>query len=523
MKLIKYLILFTFIFNNTFSDNIEEYFNSIKKSSVELTAFVRKLPKGGDLHNHATGAYYTDHMIDYVREKNLFYNPNTKKFEEAEKKSPNSLDYNEFIKKKLPEVLDLYSMRGVRNGNVNGHDHFFNTFFYTDSAEPSDVIKIIENIVERNIYENINYLELMVQSIPKSIRNEYEEKYNEIFSKKNFSLDDLENYYNQLKNINNIGNIGIIQGEMLKREKKIEELNEKHKSNITVNYIQQLKRISTPKDFFLQAYYSMYFASKIDKIVAVNIVQGEDHPLSRNSFDSQMKILNFLYKKFKKDYNNTEINFTLHAGELVLNESPVEAMKNRISSSLYLSTNKEDYDKDKNHQFDKPITKRIGHGISIGWEEDFFKLINGMKKYKVPVEICLTSNEGILGIKDSDHPFMLYKKYDIPMCISTDDEGVNRSNLTQEYVKAISRYDLTYAELKNLIRNTIEYSFLSGESLFVEGDYTNIKSKFKEIIEKKEWEKFKESDYLVKHSPKLKKQIELEKELTIFEEEFLNF
>ena len=61
------------------------------------------------------------------------------------------------------------------------------------------------------------------------------------------------------------------------------------------------------------------------------------------------------------------------------------------------------------------------------------------------VEVNLTSNDVILGIKGADHPLPLYRKYGVPVTLSTDDEGVSRIDLTHEYVRAAMTYPLTYA------------------------------------------------------------------------------
>jgi adenosine deaminase len=94
-----------------------------------------------------------------------------------------------------------------------------------------------------------------------------------------------------------------------------------------------------------------------------------------------------------------------------------------------------------------------------------------MRAKRVAVEINLTSNDLILGVKGSDHPFPIYRKFGVPVVISTDDEGVNRSHLTQEYQRAVLTYGLTYADLKQIVRNSLEYSFLSGASYWSDAAY----------------------------------------------------
>jgi len=86
------------------------------------------------------------------------------------------------------------------------------------------------------------------------------------------------------------------------------------------------------------------------------------------------------------------------------------------------------------------------------------------------VEISLTSNDVILGVQGKDHPLPLYRKYHVPVAISTDDEGVSRMDLTHEYVRAAETYALSYADLKQIVRTGHEHDFLPGASLWREPD-----------------------------------------------------
>ena len=58
----------------------------------------------------------------------------------------------------------------------------------------------------------------------------------------------------------------------------------------------------------------------------------------------------------------------------------------------------------------------------------------------------------------------------VPVALSTDDEGVSRIDLTHEYVRAVQTYGLNYADLKKMVRTSIEHSFLPGVSLWQDPD-----------------------------------------------------
>jgi adenosine deaminase len=84
------------------------------------------------------------------------------------------------------------------------------------------------------------------------------------------------------------------------------------------------------------------------------------------------------------------------------------------------------------------------------YEDHPYDLLKEMATLHVMVEINLTSNDVILGITGKDHPFPIYRKFSVPVALSTDDEGVSRIDLTHEYVRAVETYCLRYADLKPL-------------------------------------------------------------------------
>jgi hypothetical protein len=85
------------------------------------------------------------------------------------------------------------------------------------------------------------------------------------------------------------------------------------------------------------------------------------------------------------------------------------------------------------------------------------------------VEICLSSNDLILGISGSKHPLATYLEYGVPGTLATDDEGVARSEISMEYLKAAEDQGLGYLQLKTMARNSLHYAFVAGQSLWSDG------------------------------------------------------
>jgi adenosine deaminase len=137
------------------------------------------------------------------------------------------------------------------------------------------------------------------------------------------------------------------------------------------------------------------------------------------------------------------VHIALHAGELASGLVPPEGLRFHIREAIEIGH-----------------AERIGHGVSVMYENDALGLLHLMKQRHIAVEINLTSNDLILGVRGANHPLPVYRKYGVPIVLSTDDEGVSRTHLTQEYQRAVLTYGLSYADLKTIVRNSIEYSFL---------------------------------------------------------------
>jgi adenosine deaminase len=99
-------------------------------------------------------------------------------------------------------------------------------------------------------------------------------------------------------------------------------------------------------------------------------------------------------------------------------------------------------------------------------EESPYDLLQELVRRNVLIEICLSSNETILGIRGKHHPLATYLQYGVPVALATDDQGISRSDISQEFLKAADDQGLGYLSLKMIARNSLEYAFLRGESLW---------------------------------------------------------
>jgi len=171
------------------------------------------------------------------------------------------------------------------------------------------------------------------------------------------------------------------------------------------------------------------------RLVGLNRVGPEDYLVARRDYTRQMEIIRFLAK---------DVPVALHAGELWLGLVPPPDLTFHIRQAVEIGG-----------------ARRIGDGVSLAFERDAQGLLADMRARPVVVEISLTSNDVILGVRGKDHPFPVYLAAGVPVVLSTDDAGVSRIDLTNEYFRAARDYGLGYAQLKAIARNSLSYSFLA--------------------------------------------------------------
>lgn len=477
--------------------SIAQRFELAKRTEPELIVFLRRMPKGADLHNHVSGAAYAEFNLSSAAQKGMNYDLRANAFTQEARKKNEIISTEELIANPAyrAQYLDTVSMRGWYPNTNNGHDHFFQTFaHFGDERSREDMLV---EIVRRNHYQQVQYLELMTRSAPKKINK----KLAAILT--DFKIDDLEAAYALLAPlVNQPDTATAIKTFLDEREQYVQaQLAAKTNLRITgddpdiiLRYVSQLKRLGPLPDFFVDALVAIAAIQIDERVVALNVVAAEDDPRALQNFDAQMTILDFLWQKMGHP------NFTLHAGELVLRESPVEPMWDRISQSIQ-----------------KGRALRVGHGIAIAWENNVVKLLEYMRNNYILVEICLSSNASILGVAGNSHPFMLYQRAGVPVTICTDDEGISRSNLTMEYVKAVQFFNLDYGDVVRLVRNSIEYSFLPGTSLFVDHDYTMLLPVF-EGVDQPDWQPSVTAVQMMRANSKLERQVKLERAFVAFED-----
>ena len=107
--------------------------------------------------------------------------------------------------------------------------------------------------------------------------------------------------------------------------------------------------------------------------------------------------------------------------------------------------------------------KRIGHGVDIAYERDAAQLLATMRERDVLVEICLTSNDVILGVSGAQHPFPDYVSAGVPVTLATDDPGMFHTDLDAEYRLCHEVFGMGIPELADIARAGARAAYCSAE------------------------------------------------------------
>src|SRR3989442_7364326 len=138
-------------------------FAALRTQPLALEAFLREMPKGGDLHNHLSGAIYAESYLRWAADDNLCVATATMSIvvgacDAAGGRPPASAVLQSSAL--YGQAIDAMSMRNW-DRSLNGHDHFFATFgkFGPASNKTGDMLA---EVSARAAAEHVSYLELML-------------------------------------------------------------------------------------------------------------------------------------------------------------------------------------------------------------------------------------------------------------------------------------------------------------------------------------------------------------------------
>lgn len=423
--------------------DVNSYFNRIKTKPTALDTFFKNMPKGGELHYHLAGGPSPEVMLSLVSGSDYCLQTNSFTVSEQNKDckgvETNTLSKDPLLYKK---IIQSWSMEDFTPGKESAHDHFFNSFmkymFIVVNYRP----QLIANVIERAAEQNEQYLEIMdiadnanSTNFGSLIKNAstFAERKKILLNNKEFQK-----------------NIDTTIQESDKMETQAREVlgcdrhPERKTCQVQIKFLYYVLREQAADSFFAQALNAFEAVSRSKgNLVGVNLVQPEDGFISLRDYEQQMRIFNYLHAQYPK------VHIALHAGELTSAVTNMKELTYHIHDAVFIGK-----------------AQRIGHGVDIISEVNAETTLAYMAKHQIPVEINLTSNASILNISGAIHPLNYYLKHQVPVVLSTDDEGILRTDLTQQYVKAILEHHLDYPTIKQINRNTLTYAFIPGQSIW---------------------------------------------------------
>src|SRR5215467_13707624 len=415
------------------------------------------MPKGSDLHNHLYGAIYAETWIRNAAEDNMCLDPaairgTSNVYSRAQDNPPacpaGQIAASDAFKDQqlYDNLVDAFSMRAfVATPGLSGHDHFFNAFAQFGGISERHLGQWLDEVASRADRQNIQYVELMhTPPFSRTVKAGYEIGWKDDFSQFREALlakgavsSDVATAKQQLDEA---------EADRARRE-RCGQPGASSACRLEMRYLCQILRGFPREQVFAHTILCFEIASADPRYVGINMVMPEDGYRSMTDYAEQMRMVGFLHQLYP------QVRITLHAGEI----APPMVSYEGLCCHIRLAV-------------EEAGAERIGHGVDVMYEQRAHELLHEMAAKHVMVEINLSSNDVILGVSSKGHPFPVYRKFRVPVSLSTDDEGVSRIDMTHEYVRAVETYELKYLDLKQMVRTGMEHIFLPGPSLWAASD-----------------------------------------------------
>jgi adenosine deaminase len=454
-----------------------------KTGPLALHAFLETMPKGADLHLHLSGAVYAETFLKDAVEDNacidmaklsIVKNAGLKEDGAtplcpagAEPAATAIAPTNPGAQKLYSALVDAMSMRAfVPAAGVDGHDQFFQTFSHWNGLNPGHAGEWLDEVATRAAAQNEQYLEIMqtpsfghaaalgyIAGWPAALKPETTAASSVPLDTAGTSREELAALRDKLLATGLRDEVATDRAELdgaLAERKRLEHCGTPAAlpaCSVRIEFLYQILRAFPPQQVFAQTLLGFEVASTDADVVGINFVQPEDDYRAMTEYTRQMRMLDYLHSVYPK------VRITLHAGELAPGLVPPAGLRFHIRQAVELGH-----------------AERIGHGVDAMYETDPDGLLKELAAKHVMVEINLTSNDGILGVKAPNHPLPSYRAAHVPVSLNTDDEGVSRIDLTHEYVTAALEFGLGYLDLKNMARTGVEHTFLPGADLWATPD-----------------------------------------------------
>lgn len=411
--------------------------NGLRDKPERLRQFLLHMPKGTDLHTHLSGAVYGEAMIRWGAADGKCVDP----VSFVSSFPPCTGDQvplaNALSNTVLwDQILGAWSMRGFRPDAFSGHNHFFATFDLFGAAFSGRQGDGLAQVTQRAAAQNVQYIEpLITPQFGATLAIANQVGYNPDFAAMRQAMLDAGI-------TNAIPAAGLTASSALDRRADLlgcATPAPKPGCAVRVNFDVQVLRNQPPAVVFAQLLFGFELMEADANWAGMNMVQPEDAAYSTRDYRLHMSMVKFL----KSLYPGEKV--TLHSGELVPGLVPPSELRFHIRRAINVAG-----------------ADRIGHGADLRWERNPVQIVRTMKRKGICLESNLTSNQQILNLFGRRHPIRDYVRGGVKVTLSTDDEGVSRTDLTAQYVKAVRQHGFGYRRLKKFARDGLRCAFVSS-------------------------------------------------------------
>jgi adenosine deaminase len=414
------------------------YLQAVRSQPERFHDFMLRMPKGGDLHHHLTGAVYAESYIDYAVEDGDCIDTATFGFAAPPCDGTSTVPAVQATTKFAlrNHVIDALSIRNFVPSPLDEDVrlHFFYAFDKFDLVTNGHWGEMFAEVVHRAAAQNEIYLETMITPDQgEVIRLARDVPYTDDFATLRTHLlaagmakavadgsHNLDVGEAGMRKIFGCGGAAPDAG-----------------CGLTLRFQYQVLRAFPKTSVFAQMLAGFEMAKADPRVVAINLVQSQDEYNALHDFALHMRMLDYLHRVYPS------VHITLHAGELTPGEVPPEDfLTNHIQQSI-----------DVGH------AERIGHGLDIVYERNAPAILAEMARKHIVVEDCLYSHEIVRDMRGRDNVLPIYLRNHVPIVLATDDEAVTRADLTASYERAVLGYNIDYPTLKTFAENSIRYGF----------------------------------------------------------------
>ncbi|WP_422473596.1 hypothetical protein [Endozoicomonas sp. ALB032] len=457
-----------------------DYLDSIRDNRPLLETFMNQLPKGGNLHHRFMGAIEPKEVIDIAIERG-FCMYNNQYMAPCDCCAQSVKDYvsNEENHAALIKQLML----------PDGHDpdEVRNYFLMVKALFDGIDARFISYVRKKAAVDGLSYIESTVYFDEANGPDKLFSLITHLPTPNPDSTQSLEDFRARLSSQSDFQTqLKTAAGKIANALKASDDhLNCSHSHShpacsVSVRFLHEVHRA----DPLPQVYAQMIFAFELaqlslsgndHQVLGINIAGSENSDRALNDYLSHMKMLSFL--KNHKQYPLVKERISLNAGELA--KATVEDFYYRTAMADAV-------------QIVQP--KRVGHGLSFMAQNCLKQSDSGNEEYAncsaellktmldndIAVEIPLTSNRRLSGIgANSGHPFPVYVSSNIAVTLATDYPGILKVDLTSQFVEAVSSFSpdqtgnsihLSLDQIIDFARNSLEYSFLPGQSLWLKSE-----------------------------------------------------